>query len=115
MTGFAADPPRLRAFARSTDSRAAAMQKLRATMDDIRVGRDAFGHIPMLGSSVYDAYDEHVTACEDAVSAAADALGAVGEGLRTVGDIYEEGDRQMGEDLAAFHQRLDSIASGGDR
>lgn len=107
MDGFRVDPPVLTSFATTSEGRADAFTELRGTMADIRVSEDGFGHIPFLGSEIYDAYDEHVTACEEAVTAAAGAMSAVAAGIRACVIEYLEGERATGDDLAAVEQALD--------
>jgi hypothetical protein len=109
MTGFKVDPPRLEAFARTSEDRTTAYTTVRATMHDIRLGRDAFGHIPFLGNSIYQAYDEHVEACEEAVTSAATAMAAIASGIRAVVAAYQDGDARVGEDLAAWQHAVDAV------
>jgi hypothetical protein len=104
--GFKVEPPVLEAFAGTSDDRRAAYETLRRQMTDIRVNRDAFGHIPFLGSSIYDAYDEHVEACEEAVTSAATAMAAVAAGIRAVVIAYLDGEAKIGEDLAAINRAM---------
>lgn len=104
--GFKVDPPVLESFAGTSDDRRAAYEALRQKMTDIRVNRDAFGHIPFLGSSIYDSYDEHVEACEEAVTSAATAMAAVAAGIRAVVIAYLDGEAKIGEDLAAINRAL---------
>lgn len=104
--GFTVEPAVLERFAGTSDDRATDLNNLRSEMDDIRVGRDAFGHIPFLGSHVYDAYDEHVAACEELVTEAAGAMSAVASGIRAVVTEFVTSDRAMGDDFAAVDRAL---------
>lgn len=105
--GFTVAPEVLERFAGTSDDRATDLTDLRTTMDEIRVGQDAFGHIPFLGSQIYDAYDEHVAACEELVTEAAGAMSAVASGIRAVVTEFVQGDRAMGDDLDAVNRALD--------
>lgn len=105
--GFTVTPEVLERFAGTSDDRASDLNDLRTTMDEIRVGRDSFGHIPFLGSQIYDAYDEHVAACEELVTEAAGAMSAIASGIRAVVTEFEETDRARGADLAAMERALD--------
>jgi hypothetical protein len=109
MPGFTVDPPVLEAFAATSDGRADTLSAVRESMSDIRVSSDGFGHIPFLGSQVYDAYDEHVDACEDAVTAAAGGMSAVAGGIRAVVVEYLSGEAEVGDDLAALDAALDGV------
>lgn len=114
MPGFTVDPQVLETFAGTADGRAAGLRRIRETMDDISVGPDAFGHIPFLGSYIYDAYHDHVAACEEAVTEAAGAMSAVASGIRAVVAAYQEGDRAAGEDAAALERAIDGMRLGGE-
>lgn len=105
--GFTVTPEVMERFAGTSDDRAGDLTDVRGRMDGIRVGRDAFGHIPFLGSQIYDAYDEHVAACEELVTEAAGAMSAVASGIRAVVTEFVEGDRQAGDDLEVLNRAMD--------
>lgn len=112
MSGFTVEPEVLETFAGTSDGRAADLSRIRQTMGDIRVSPDGFGHIPFLGSHIYDVYDEHVSSCEEAVTEAAGAMSAVASGIRAVVAAYLEGDRAAGQDAVALQRALDSVRFG---
>lgn len=112
MPGFTVEPEVLETFAGTSDDRASDLSRIRQTMADIRVSPDGFGHIPFLGSHIYDVYDEHVSACEDAVTEAVGAMSAIASGIRAVVAAYVAGDRAAGEDAEALRRALDSVRFG---
>lgn len=112
MPGFTVEPEILETFAGTSDGRASDLNGIRQAMGDIRVSPDGFGHIPFLGSSIYDAYDEHVSSCEEAVTEAAGAMSAVASGIRAVATAYLEGDRAAGEDAEALEGALGAVRFG---
>lgn len=77
MTGFTVDADALVAFAERCDGYATQMDTLVQRLHDARVGRDAFGHIPSVGSRIHTAYDQHVDHATQATTDAASALHAV--------------------------------------
>jgi hypothetical protein len=109
VAGFTVDPPQLETFAGTSDGRADDLSSIRESMSDIRVSSDGFGHIPFLGSEVYDAYNDHVSACEDAVTAASGGMSAVASGIRAVVLEYLEGEAAIGADAAALNEALDGV------
>lgn len=115
MTGFSVEPERLETFARTSDARKTDFAELRGEMHQIRVGRDSFGHIPFIGSKIYEAYDEHVAACEEAVTSAMGAMSAVASGVRAVAAAYSGGDAAMGEDLNVWQRAIEGVEIGGHR
>ena len=67
MAQFTVHPEALHAFADRADGYGDSLDTLATQVADARVGRDAFGHIPFVGSKIYDAYDEHVDQAEAGV------------------------------------------------
>ena len=61
----------LEQFAKTSDSRCRQLEQYLEQANQLAVSPDAFGHIPFIGSRVYQAYSEHVTQSIDGLSAAA--------------------------------------------
>jgi hypothetical protein len=78
------DAAALEAFAKSSDRRRGEFDRVKSKTDETRVDRESFGKIPGIGSRVYEAYDEHVRACEDGIASAAEAMAGIASGVRAV-------------------------------
>ena len=78
------DAAALEAFAQSSDRRRGEFDRVRDQADQTRVDRESFGKIPGIGARVYEAYDEHVRACEDGIASAATAMASIASGVRAV-------------------------------
>jgi hypothetical protein len=78
------DAAALEAFAKSSDRRRGDFDRVKTQADGTRVDRESFGKIPGIGARVYNAYDEHVRACEDGIASAAEAMAGIASGVRAV-------------------------------
>jgi hypothetical protein len=84
MTEMKIDAEALEAFAKASDRRRQDFDQVKKHADQTRVDRESFGRIPGIGERVYDAYDEHVRACEEGISSAGEAMAAIASGVRAV-------------------------------
>ena len=89
MTGYRVQPEALTAFAQRCENYGDSMDALSKSLIEAQVGRDAFGHIPEVGSKIYDAYDKHVEQCKQAAAAAASSIHSVGANVAITSAHYE--------------------------
>lgn len=81
MAQFSVDPDALAHYAKRFEGYGSELDELLTTLSEARVGRDAFGHIPTVGSRIYSAYDDHVDKCTLATSSAASVAHSVAANL----------------------------------
>lgn len=93
MTGFHVEPEALTAFATRCEGYGEQMDALSKQLQEARVGRDAFGHIPSVGSRIYDAYDRHVDQCVEAAGSAASAIHGIAANTALTASTYEHGEK----------------------
>jgi hypothetical protein len=97
--GFRVEPEGLEGFARTSLARQQAFGEVQATLAEAQIGRDSFGHIPMVGSRIYTAYDEHVEACTAGVASAAEGMASIGAGVRGLVLEYTRTDEAAADDM----------------
>ena len=93
MTGFHVEPDALTAFAERCEGYGQQMDELSTQLQQARVGRDAFGHIPEVGSRIYTAYDQHVDQCTEAAASAASGIHSIAANVAITATGYEHSDK----------------------
>lgn len=93
------EPEKLEAFAKTSDERRHAFDRLRTQVDEAHVSDDSFGRIPGIGERVYQSYDRHVQKCADGVSSAAEAMAAIASAMRDTVNTYRKAE-STNEDAA---------------
>lgn len=96
MAQFTVHPEALHAFAKRVDGYGDELDQLAASVREARVGRDAFGHIPMVGSRIYEAYDQHVDQAETATKQAGEAVHATAQNADKTATHYESAEQHNG-------------------
>jgi hypothetical protein len=105
MTEMQVHSGALETFARSSDNRRRDFDDVKTKAAQVRVGRESFGKIPGIGSRVYEAYDEHVRACEDGIASAAEAMAGIASGVRAVITNTDNANEAIQESLRGIHIR----------
>lgn len=100
------EPDVLEDFARSSDRRCGQYGQVRQQITQVRVGRESFGKIPWISSKVYNAYDEHVSGCEDGLNSAYAAMSAIAGGVRKVISSYEKSEEASKDDSHVIERAL---------
>lgn len=93
MTGFHVEPEALTAFAKRCEGYGQQMDALSKQLHEARVGRDAFGHIPEVGSRIYTAYDKHVDQCTESAGEAASGIHSIAANIALTATSYEHSDK----------------------
>ncbi len=109
LAEFYVDPPVLEQFASLSDGRKSQYDTLHTQLADAHIGSDSFGHIPMVGSRIYEAYDEHVQACTEGVQSAADSMAAIATALRGVVANYTGADTSGRTDMQVINDTMGDI------
>ncbi|MDT0202223.1 hypothetical protein [Nocardioides sp. AE5] len=68
------NPEALTAFADRAEELSESLDGHISRVEGARVGREAFGRMPFIGSRIHTAYDEHVDGTEEGMEQARDAL-----------------------------------------
>jgi hypothetical protein len=100
---FTVDPDALEAFSRSALKHAETIGVLLAQLDGAKIGRDSFGHIPWVGSAIYDAYDEHVDACRSSIEATRDGIDSISAGVALSALGFLSSDKSASEIFVGGH------------
>lgn len=90
MTGFIVQIDALLDFAKKCEALGDQMDTLSKSLNDATVGRDAFGHIPMVGSRIYDAYDQHVDQCKETAASSASMIHSIGANVAITAGQYQQ-------------------------
>jgi uncharacterized protein YukE len=93
LSKFTTDPDALVDFATRCEGYGHNMDTLVTKLQEAQVGRDAFGHIPWVGSRIYDAYDKHVAQCTQTTTAAASAVHSVSANTAITAANYLHADK----------------------
>lgn len=88
MGGFTLDTDALVDFAKQCERHGGEMERLAQGLQQAHIGRDSFGHIPSVGSKIYQAYDEHVEQCEQAAVSAGSAVHSIAANVALTAATY---------------------------
>jgi hypothetical protein len=108
--GFRVEPARLHEFAARSRRRQDAFGKLHTELAAAALDRDAFGHLPMVGGRIYEAYDEHLATCLGGLESARNRMSATATLLDGLGDDYEGRDQEI---ASALRRIEDALPGGG--
>jgi hypothetical protein len=95
------EPPALERFAGTSIDRQQDLGDLHGRMEAVHLPRDAFGHIPGIGSRVYEAYDEFVNGCADSLSSAGESMASIAFAVRAVVQAYLGSDQAAADSMTA--------------
>jgi hypothetical protein len=90
--GFEVQAQALEQFARTSDTRSQELQGYVEEATGLGVGPDAFGHIPFIGSRIYQAYENHVTESVSGLTTADAMLSFISLVVRGIAAQYQAAD-----------------------